>query len=233
MLTTREELINCEQCHCRQVFVMRVRLDAVAEPQDKEDLLAGKVHTFVCAKCKCARMYDFPLFYADRKKRLFVLVENSRGAMNPKTLWGRGKTTQLRIVSTRNQLIEKILIRDAKLDDRVVEFLKIQARFASLQRSIPVDGSLMFSGVVKDDEGEDVVQFQDVTGSNDDMFLSFPLSYYRRIAKQLKPFIERMPMPKNRWLRVDNDYGKQLDRLVEEEDVKAPRNKRSRRKRNG
>ncbi|MDB6025768.1 MAG: hypothetical protein JWM68_1991 [Verrucomicrobiales bacterium] len=235
MPMTRPTPIDCEQCHTEQMFVMRMKVNVTSQPQDKEDLLAGKLNTFVCPKCRFTKMYDFPLFYEDRKRRLMILVvPPPTEVIHKYPPPGVVKTTQLRMVSSRNELIEKILIRDAKLDDRVVEFMKVQVRFASLSRSIPVDGHLMFSGVVKNDDDEDVVQFQDVTGASDDTFLSLPLPYYRKFAKALKPFIAQILTPDTLWLRVDHDYGQQLDRLVDkaiekEEEVEKPRRKKRRR----
>jgi hypothetical protein len=235
MLKTYPLPIECEQCHTDQDFVLRTWIEVSKCPQDKEDLLAGTLNTFVCPKCKFSKMYDFPLFYEDRKKRLLILVASPPvEVIHRYPPPGITKTTQLRLVSSRNELIEKILIRDAKLDDRVIEYMKVQVRISSLRRSIPVDGDLMFSGVVKNDEDQDVVQFQDVTGSNDDMFLSLPLAYYRKFARELKPFIAQIPIPDILWMRVDRAYGKQLERLVDKEVEQVEKSeavKKSRRKR--
>ena len=197
---------------------MRVRIDVAKDPQAREDLLNGKLNTFVCPKCKFTKVYDCPLWYEDKKKNFMALLVPSYAQIEHRyPPPGIRKTTQLRTVTNRNQLVEKILLRDAKLDDRVVEYLKVQMRIDALRRSIPVDGELMFTGVEKNDEGDDVLQFQDVTGASDDEFLGVSLSHYRQVAKALKPFIAQIPVPDILWQTVDRNYGKQLEGLVDKE----------------
>ncbi|MDB6025616.1 MAG: hypothetical protein JWM68_1839 [Verrucomicrobiales bacterium] len=235
MLTTHPLPIECEKCHTDQSFVMRVRVDAVKQPQDKEDLISGKLNTFVCPKCRFTKVYDCPLWYEDKKKNLMVLVVPSFAQIEHRyPPPGIRKTTQLRTVTTRNQLIEKIFLRDARLDDRVIEYLKVQMRTDALRRSIPVDGNLMFTGVELNDDGEPVLQFQDFTGASDDEFLGVSLNHYKHAAKALKPFIARIPVPDILWQTVDRNYGKQLEQFVDKEIEKLEklekpqRNKRSR-----
>ncbi len=216
MLKTHPILIECEQCHTDQNFIMRVRVDVAEDPQAREDLLSGKLNTFVCQKCNFTKLYDCPLCYEDKKKNFMaLLVPSSAQVEHRYPPQGIRKTTQLRIVTNRNQLIEKILLRDAKLDDRVVEYLKLQMRIDALRHSIPIDGELMFTGVEKNEEGEEVIQFQDVTGASDDEFLGVSLNHYRQAAKALKPFIAQIPVPEILWQTVDLKYGKELERLVD------------------
>ncbi len=238
MSVTHEMMMACEQCEAEQPFVLRMHIDMAVWPEGKEELLSRRLNMFVCSKCGFSQTYDFVLLYEDRKKRLIVMSSPLEGDPILKPEFAHfADEFELRRVSSRNQLIEKIVIRDAKLDDRVVEYVKVQLRNESLRRSMPIDGELMFSGLAKDEEGERVLEFQDFTGDKNDVFFGFPLKLYRMFARDMKPYIEKMPKQETPWLRIDREYGKQLERLLEKdvesmevaEKKKKPRGKKGNR----
>jgi hypothetical protein len=229
MSVIRETTIPCEQCETDQPFVMRMQIDVAKWPQGKEELLEGRLNTFVCAKCGFSKMYDFILLYEDREKGLMVLSAPQSAEIELKPEFAHfAEDFQLRKVSSRNELIEKVVIRDAELDDCVVEYVKVQLRNESLRRSMPIDGDLMFSDLGKNDDGETVLEFQDFTGDKDDVFFAFPIELYHEFARDLEPYIPKMPKQDSPWLRVGREYGKQLERLVEGEEDKPRGRKRKR-----
>jgi hypothetical protein len=130
--------ICCPKCEAPQavapVTVLRPRSAALRQ------LLKGALNRVTCEACGTAFVLDVPVLYRDDAGRFlvyFLTVENAgqREQMErqmrqvTERVFGKeqGVTPPTcRLVTDRSALIEKIVLHDRGLDDRVVEYVKYQ-----------------------------------------------------------------------------------------------------------
>ena len=118
------------------------------------------------------------------------------------------KSYRYRIVSTREELVEKIYIFDHELDDKPIEMLKYYIRDSHLSPGDDPDQTILYYGGrgVFEDEGE-VIFINKWTGPDQKSF-RLPMEKYWQIKNE---YTDHYPGPEpevGRWLRVDENYFK-------------------------
>lgn len=134
----RKVTITCPKCSASGEFVVWDTLNTEADVAANEFLLAGKLFTYVCKECKHKQVVNYDMLYHNVRNKYMITVVNStdraREAIDVYNSMINGealgvseedKNYKLRIVPSGNQLIEKIKIFDAGLDDRAVELMKL------------------------------------------------------------------------------------------------------------
>jgi len=128
-LSTRE-FVLCPHCDSSQDFKIYDSINVTLNPDFKEKLLNGELTTFKCENCGYSVETAYLLLYHDMDKKLMIYLDpNSElceeqleeSSMLPSML---DPSYQFRIVTTRNELVEKILIFEYNLDDLPLELLK-------------------------------------------------------------------------------------------------------------
>ncbi len=168
--TTNE--VTCPDCGNKQNFVVWQNIIADADPQLKEKVLNGELFVFTCEKCGKKFPITYPCLYHDMAKHLLVYLTmdaNSIKEMNdilfksPETFEIQARQGYIyRAVSTVNELAEKIMIHDMKLDDRVIEIIKMLILFKSGNEGMDVDSITgMFYYPGKENKHEVLVMFAD------------------------------------------------------------------------
>ncbi len=117
-------------------------------PDLKLDLLHGKINFYVCGNCGCRALMPDPMLYHDNAKKLIMsfspcadeeraerlyekMAESSEQSGEMKKLEGYN----LRFVTDINDLMEKILIFDNGLNDKVIEVIKIMVLSQDLEKA--------------------------------------------------------------------------------------------------
>lgn len=135
-------------CRCGEHYVVDVAngLHISARPDIREQILAGTFHRFDCPNCGVTTQIDALLSYTDFPARLWFTIAPSTGLPwrnryleiarqgfestmqrnAPDLVIGWGREMTRRLIFGLAALREKLVILDAKLDDRVIELLKIQ-----------------------------------------------------------------------------------------------------------
>ncbi len=137
MSLNTEQSIRCPKCG--QMKSMTVWQSVRAEDEDlKADILRRKLNIFECDICQAQALFPEPLLYTDDEKQLMItfapcpdkaardkiyseIRDTSRKSGELENLSGYN----LRFVSDYNDLMEKILIFDNDLNDKVIEFIKL------------------------------------------------------------------------------------------------------------
>lgn len=112
----------------------------------------------------------------------------------------------LRLVSSMNELIEKVLLLDAGLDDRAVEMFKlaVMANIEESQRG--KNPKLFFSGIYADEKSEEQIEFALVNEAGTKA-ISVPLEQaYNRFLNEFCKGLPTVVSKCGQWLRVDRDY---------------------------
>jgi hypothetical protein len=145
--------LACPRCGKPSEFVSWSLLNATLNPHEKTRLLDRSLTQFTCADCGHQAQVVYPLLYHDLADRFMVwmLPEMQGKAGEPpeelpaEVMKKLGDTYRFRSVRNLNELIEKIVIFDAKLDDRIVELAKLVV--AAKLPPEKADGEIYFSGL--------------------------------------------------------------------------------------
>ena len=112
-------------CFCEHEFESEVpeSVDLAAEPDARRAILEGDFLTIHCPGCGKALKPEFPVLVSEPGRTLFLVPELDRVS------YYRGKLPYPvgqvdRVAIGYGELVEKLRIREAGLDDRVVEVLK-------------------------------------------------------------------------------------------------------------
>jgi len=109
----------CCNCGGRHDVDVYSSIDVAAEPELKEQVLNGALFVWHCPDCGTANLARYPMLYHDPGQNLMLVMTDAMVNADglPEGYCGR-------IVRSPGELIEKIKIFDAGLDDVVVELCK-------------------------------------------------------------------------------------------------------------
>lgn len=212
-INTKRE-IKCPKCANLSELTLWQSI-TVSDSQDlKEDLLKGKVNIFRCSSCGAVVLVPMPLLYHDEDKRIMIsfspcedsdrirlfneVKETSRSSGELNEL----SDYNLRFVTTYNELLEKILIFDSELSDKVIEVLKL---LILMQDSDKMDDRLCMFGKVDGEQIEFMVQDK----KEEQIYTSrVPMDTYNTVFKSLKESgVKNYSFD---WEIVDADYAATL-----------------------
>lgn len=109
----------CRKCSAALVMEAFSSIDVKAAPELKEKVLSGELFTMECPVCGEKNLVKYPLMYHDPDAGLLIVLSDASVSVEalPEGYTGRR-------VRSVGDLIEKIKIFDAALDDVVVEMTK-------------------------------------------------------------------------------------------------------------
>lgn len=184
--------INCPKCETENEVILWEKINVDMNPDLKEKLFSESINNLTCKNCGHTTRVDIPLYYNDAKKHYFIYLvsdypmgveeeEKLVSNLNDKTLTilDEKYDNRIRVVFDYYNLLEKILIFDSGLDDRVIEGCKILAR---TQLKL-LEGRAAFIGEEKDNlifnffEGEETI----ATKSFD-----IPMAMYKEVKKVIE-----------------------------------------------
>lgn len=146
MSSSNVQTITCPNCQRQQSFTLWQSINVTLDPSLKEKLKRGELTTFRCGQCGHAAEVVFSLLYHDMEKRWMIwLVPDGKlpagmsDGLPNKVLPGY----LLRLVRSRNELIEKLSVLDAGMDDRIVAAIKLMLH-ARLERDRGIELPLLF-----------------------------------------------------------------------------------------
>lgn len=138
MSIEKKERIECPYCNHEQVFESYESINLTKNPELKEKIINEELFKMKCEKCGKEALIAFPCLFHDMdKKQLIWLIGDytpeQKQALDKDLMdSANGDEEKLfaesynrRIVSSINELKEKIILMEDDLDDRVIEVLKI------------------------------------------------------------------------------------------------------------
>lgn len=138
MSINAKQRIRCPQCGQYQEITVWHSITVSDSSDLKADLLSGKINIFRCPDCGAPALLPTPLLYHDEEKHLMFsftpcetevqraqLFDNVKTASRESGELDKLEDYDLRFISDYNQLLEKILVFDNGLHDKVTEFLKL------------------------------------------------------------------------------------------------------------
>ena len=209
--------VTCPQCQHEQDFTVWQSMNVTLDPELKEQLLSGELNAFICQKCAEKTSVAYDTLYHDMRLGLWLYL--SHGDEKPGEDFSRvqsmmAKTARVpyryRLVRNRNELVEKILIFDAGLDDRMVEIFKLMLGQHISEQGRNVD-ELLFQRIgEKEGDGEGQIGFVIISGEEQDS-ISVPLPTYENVAATHAHLLPDAATETGTLLRVDSAYAVGLD----------------------
>lgn len=214
-----KETVKCPKCGQLQAVTVWTTITADDSPDLKEDILRRRANMFICDICETQALMPSPLLYSDHRRKLMIsfsptqnpvekahLLEHMQKASKESGELENFTGYNLRFVSDYNDLIEKILIFDNGLNDKVIEFIKLMIL---AQEPDKVSQRTARFGKTEKEEIEFLVQ----DTKEGQMYTSrVPMQTYLEVQKQLASTgVKRYSF---NWEVVDMDYASLLLRGV-------------------
>lgn len=115
----QKEKVSCRSCGHIHEIEFTGSVDVARNPELKQKVKSGEAFVWTCPDCGAANLLNLPFLYHDPGEKLMILLTSAtvRSEGLPEGYTGR-------IVRSVGELVEKINIFDAGLDDVVVEMCK-------------------------------------------------------------------------------------------------------------
>ena len=216
MSIVKNALARCSRCGHEHEITVYKSINTAEDPALEARVLNGSVFMWTCPDCGCRNLVSYECLYHDpTRKRMFWLLPRDKAdttemeaiALHARSLGGY----TLRICSNLGQLIEKILIFNAGLDDVAIEICKYVIRGEWAQQAAgkaPFDAG---SASMPHPETADIsLHFHHLEG--DQLIFSYPangqmasLTLGRNVYEDALGIISRNPslQPGEGFLRID------------------------------
>lgn len=131
--------VECPECHSVNQFAMWSSMNTMINPELKQSVRDRSVFNFTCPTCGTTTPVSYDFLYHQMEDRLMIylaLSEETAEGFVESINWIESDPDRLihsnlsedytfRVVDSQRDLLEKLAIFDAKLDDRVIEILKL------------------------------------------------------------------------------------------------------------
>lgn len=231
------QAIECPVCRTEQTTKIWECVDVTAEPKRKEKLLSDRIFVFRCGKCGHTVPLVYNCLYVDDNAAMMVwmlpeatekeLEEMSEQINAIRKKDDNGKRYMLRVVANPNELKEKIIIRDAGLDDRICELMKLV--YVSQLPAITGDEKLADEGIsemymnLTEDGGYCFTVFFE---SERELVIEADKGVYDKLFKDFERLTEANT--DDGFVRIDFEWAKDLFALKNEEheaEIRSANNK--------
>jgi hypothetical protein len=198
--------VTCPKCGHTQEFTSWQSLNVTADPEKKAQLLAGDLTRFTCAQCRTSADVMYPMLYHDMQQRVMIWFWTEEGDPDTNALSIGDMLDQyrLRIVGSRNELVEKIHIFDAGLDDEVIEIVKLLVQ-AQEEKSGRTLGELYFGRKFHGADGG-AIEFLRLLEDGGHESFEVPSAAYDSVSKRYTSRLAAKPSGRERWRRIGLDY---------------------------
>lgn len=202
--------ISCPQCGHDQEFTSWNSINVSLNPEKKAELKSGALNRLVCAQCGEQSDVNYPTLYHDPERQFMVWLhrEGGEAELGDMAVGDFLQSYHLRLVRSRNQLVEKTHLLDLGLDDRIMEIYKVIVR--SNAKHIPA-GDLLFAGIGTGQQGTPELQFAVVTEAGP-QFIGTKRDTYDDFATEFAAVVDAEPLEAGKWHRIDEGYATGLIR---------------------
>lgn len=214
-----KQSVKCPKCGQLQDMTVWSSLTVHDSADLKEALLKREINIFKCSSCEASALLPSPLLYHDKENKLMIsftpcydkleklrLFDNIKKSSKESDELKSLEDYNLRFTSTYDELLEKILIFDNGLHDKVIECLKVLILTQEPQKA---EHRVCVFGKCDDNELEFLIR-----DNKEEQFYTskIPMSSYETVKEQLR--ISGVKYRSFDWEIIDIDYGTSLLRGV-------------------
>ena len=196
----------CPVCLNEELMTVWTLIHAQADPDLKERLLRKTLQLHPCSNCGREFQIESGLVYLDSERKFMITYEPELtipAAWQPHFSDSVQADWTIRLTTDLNQLIEKIHILDSRLDDRLVELLKLSLL---RQDNQPIKARQLFYYQPHEPAEQTVMHFMVVSEDDQWYNLDLELSIYQNTQQLIEA--AELTLPDN-WL-VDQATAAQL-----------------------
>lgn len=200
--------VVCPGCEENIKVPMNEFVDVVENPEYKKQIIEGDFFLNQCGNCGDSVLVEYPLMYMDSEKKLNIYMapaheDDLLEQLNSLDVPGADLDTesQFRLTSNGVSLMEKILIAERGLDDRILELYKfiiwedVKEQWSDLE---PGDLLFMF------DEEEDYFVIWNSDNGNDEK-LTIPID--QELYSELRDnYLEALSIPPSKYAEVNQEW---------------------------
>ena len=215
MSINSKQSIKCPKCsHLNDVTVWS-SITSDDSIDLKKELLSAKINMFRCDNCSHTALLSNPLLYHDKSKKLMISFTPCNDNVQKLDLFNNIKKTSkesgelnnledynLRFITNYDTMLEKILIFDNELHDKVIEVLKV---LVLMQEPEKAEQRIAVFGKKEDDYLEFLIR-----DKKENQFYTsrIPLESYNTVKEQLSQ--SGVKYKSFDWEIIDIDYGASL-----------------------
>lgn len=172
------EKVTCPSCHHEGDFELWDSINTALDPEMKEKVLNQSIFLYTCPSCGETFRLNYSTLYHQMEDLVMIyLVPESEVKKTYEIFYEKNALADYRyrtekylcrIVTSANQLVEKIQILDAGKDDRVMELVKLLATDSILKNDPDIEFDELRFAV--DDDGTNIlviINKGEITGAVD------------------------------------------------------------------
>ena len=215
MSISEKQTIKCPACGEISELTVWESITVADSPDLKADLLKGRLNIFSCTACGQRALFPAPILYTDDEKKLVISFSPQTDAASAQRIFDEIKKSSetsgelenypdynMRFVTAYNDFLEKILIFDNGLNDKVIEVIKLLVLAQDSDKA--AQRSCIFG---KSENG--VIEFLVNDTKENQIYTSrVPLETYETIKIQLKQ--SGVKFKSFNWEIVDREYAESL-----------------------
>ena len=121
-------VLVCPECNKKFNADIYTSINVQLDEGMKNKVLNGNLFDIECSHCRSKFHIPYPVLYHDMEKKLLIQFTEEKDLEPVKTVLENAKADAdytVRIVDNERDWIEKILISDSGLDDRIMELYKL------------------------------------------------------------------------------------------------------------
>lgn len=226
--------LACPDCSHPARYALWTGVNVTLEPELKQEVLRQELNRVQCPECEAQFEVVTTMVYHDMEAGVMIELRPEGPEFSEQRQWSSERLREeterwaeqavhemgyrLRRVGTMNRLVEKVLVFDEQLDDRVIEVIKLV-----LSRSAP-DTQLFFLGCREPREADaDELGSEQGDGGEAQSLLVFerhgpqrherltlPRDVYDEMAGKMAPLEQPGPDADGGWPRVDAHFARQF-----------------------
>ena len=190
--------IRCPKCAHEQQVELFDAINVTAEPALREALMHNQLNTVTCAGCAFVFQVHKPLLYHDTARKFMIYwLPVPDGAEETGEQQFAGVLLQLaaqaegtalppvHLVFNRIELVERIFLLEAGLDERLIEYVKHMMYLSNSGKLDPACKALLFNA---QDSTAEILCFvvQDVISRQMEAVLHYPRKTYAALAEMFR-----------------------------------------------
>ncbi len=191
--------IRCPKCRQEQDAELFDSVNVTEEPALREALMANQLNAVTCSACEFIFQIHKPLLYHDAKRKFMIYWlpvpagaeeagERQFAAMLLQLAAQQPEGVALppvHLVFSRTDLIERIFLLEAKLDERLIEYVKHLMYLNNIGKLNPAQKALLFN--VQDSTPEMLCfVVQDLATRKMEAVLNYSVQAYKALAEMFR-----------------------------------------------
>jgi len=216
--------VKCPDCNHEQEIEIYQSLNVSLDPELKEKLINGDLTTFNCQKCRYETHFPINLLYNDMDEQILIYwlqsEEDTNAFLESQKKYSDNILHQMykkRIVFSLGELVEKIAIFDADLNDKVIECCKMVLKDSAQDTGNHIE--FMFYECKEKKENNRVLIFPIFTENFEyiEKVAEIPFSLYKQFINDIMKYDPKILEENGDWMHVNGkmmlqSYREFLDR---------------------